>query len=127
MLIFSNLGKKGNFGNHLFQIASTIGIATKNGHEYAFPKWQYAPYFNFNFPLYDPKIKYQVLQEHGYHYSDLTISDGNYDLNGWFQSEKYFDIETVKKCFQIQPEIITKVKEKYSKAISKKNILIKKL
>jgi len=124
MLIFSNLGKKGNFGNHLFQIASTIGIATKNGHEYAFPKWQYAPYFNFNFPLYDPKIKYQVLQEHGYHYSDLTISDGNYDLNGWFQSEKYFNKEAVRACFKFKPENIIEVKERYKGVLSKKNILI---
>ena len=63
MLIFSNLGKKGNFGNHMFQIASTIGIATKNGHDFAFPKWKYATYFNFDFPIYDSKIKYQLLKK----------------------------------------------------------------
>ena len=97
MLIFSNLGKKGNFGNHMFQIASTIGIATKNGHDFAFPKWKYATHFNFKFLLYDPNIKYQVLKEQGCHYSDIEIKEGCYDLNGWFQSEKYFDIEVVKK------------------------------
>jgi len=124
MLIFSNLGKKGNFGNHLFQIASAIGIATKNGHEYAFPKWKYATYFNFKFPLYNPNIKYQVLKAQGYHYTDFTLNQGSYDLNGWFQSEKYFDIEAVKECFEFKPEIISEVKEKYKKALSKKNILI---
>ncbi len=124
MVIYSRLGKKGNFGNHLFQIASTIGIAIKNGHDFAFPKWKHAYCFNFKFPIYDPKIEYQVLKEQGYYYSDLEIKEGYYDLNGWFQSEKYFDIEVVKKCFEFQSKIIVEIKKKYSNALSKKNILI---
>jgi hypothetical protein len=124
MLIFSNLGKKGNFGNHLFQIASTIGIATKNGHKFAFPKWKYASYFSFVLPLYDKNRTYQLLKEPGYHYSEIKLVKGNYDLNGWFQSEKYFDIEAVKSCFEFQSEIIDKVKEEYKNVLSKKNILI---
>ena len=31
-------------------IASTIGIANKNSHEFAFPKWKYATFFDFDFP-----------------------------------------------------------------------------
>ncbi|MDO6758755.1 alpha-1,2-fucosyltransferase [Tamlana sp. 2_MG-2023] len=124
MIIYSRLGNKGNFGNQLFQIASTISIATKNGHAFAFPKWKYASCFKFDFNLYDPHRNYQTVKEQGYYYSDIVVKDGNYDLNGWFQSEKYFDIEVVKNCLKIQPEIIKKVKEKYNKVLSKKNILI---
>lgn len=124
MLVFSNLGKKGNLGNHLFQIASTIGTATKNGHNFAFPKWKYENYFNFDFPVYDEKISYQIIKEKNYHYSNIQLKDGNYDLNGWFQSEKYFNIEAVKEYFKFKPEIINEVKTKYHNTLSNKNILI---
>ena len=39
MITFGNLGRHGQIGNQMFQIAGTIGIASKHGHEYAFPKW----------------------------------------------------------------------------------------
>lgn len=124
MLVFFSLGKKGNLGNQLFQIASTIGIANKNSHEFAFPKWKYATFFDFDFPLYDEKLNYLPIRENAYHYSDIELSDGNYNLNGWFQSEKYFDLEGGKSFFEFKPEIINKVKIKYSEALSKRNILI---
>lgn len=124
MIIYSRLGKKGNLGNQLFQIASTIGIATKNSHEFAFPEWKYATYLKFNFPLYDPNKRYKVLKELGYHYSDIEIKEGCYDLNGWFQSEKYFNRELLKTYLKFKPELITKVQEKYKDGLSNKNILI---
>lgn len=39
MITFGKLGQYGQIGNQMFQIAGTIGIATKYGHRYAFPKW----------------------------------------------------------------------------------------
>ena len=57
MVVFSLLEKKGNLGNQLFQIASTIGIAKKNKTPFAFPNWKYADYF-------DPSNSY--LMELGY-------------------------------------------------------------
>jgi hypothetical protein len=39
MITYSNLGKKGDLGNQLFQIASIIGIAENNHQEYCFPIW----------------------------------------------------------------------------------------
>ena len=124
MIIYSNLGKRGNLGNQLFQIASTVGIANLNNQDVGFPEWGYSDYFENELPKIDKNKYYSKLTEPSFNYNLIRLTSDNYDLNGWFQSEKYFDIETVKKCFQIQPEIITKVKEKYSKAISKKNILI---
>lgn len=124
MLVFLNLGEKGNFGNQLFQIASTIGIANNNRHEFAFPKWEYATCFNFNFPLYNKKLNYQLIKENAYQYSNIELFDGNYNLNGWFQSEKYFKEEAVKRCLKFQPGIINKVKTRYSEILSRKNILI---
>jgi hypothetical protein len=39
MVTFGKLGLHGRFGNQLFQVASTIGIARKRGYEVAFPQW----------------------------------------------------------------------------------------
>lgn len=39
MITFGKLGQYGQIGNQMFQIASTIGIATKYGYRYAFPQW----------------------------------------------------------------------------------------
>jgi hypothetical protein len=124
MVVYSKLGKKGNLGNQLFQIASTIGIAVRNKKKYAFPNWKYANYFTFQFPLYNPELEYQIIQETTHNYSSINLKNGNFNLNGWFQSEKYFDIDSVKKCFEFRPEIVLEVKEKYKKALEKRNILI---
>lgn len=124
MIVYSRLGYKGNLGNHLFQIASTIGIAIRNGQEFGFPEWIHSKNFKESLAVYDRTLEYENLREKAYHYSDLELDDRNYDLNGWFQSEKYFDTETVKKYFKFSTELVNEVKEKYKEVLSKKNILI---
>lgn len=124
MLTYLKLGKKGNLGNQLFQIASTIGIANKNNHQFSFPKWKYSIYFDFNFPLIDEKLNFQIVQEESYDYSNIDLPSGNYNLNGWFQSEKYFDISLVKNSLKFKPFLVNQVNEKYKNIKSNKNILI---
>jgi hypothetical protein len=124
MIVYSRLGSKGNFGNQLFQIASTIGIAMRNGQDFGFPEWEYSKYFSMNLPLYDSSIQYESVQEKHFNYSDVLVEERNCDLNGWFQSEKYFHKETVKSYFLFKSEIVSDVKEKYKEVLSKKNILI---
>ncbi|MFL9831965.1 alpha-1,2-fucosyltransferase [Flavobacterium sp. ST-87] len=124
MVVYSRLGSKGNLGNHLFQIASTIGIAIKNGHAFSFPEWIYSKSFKKSLPVYDTTLEYKNIKEKAYNYSTIHLDKGNYDLNGWFQSEKYFDTEAVKKQFQFNEELVNEVKEKYKKTLSKKNLLI---
>src|SRR5690606_28420515 len=67
---------------------------------------------------------YQSLREKSYQYSEIELKNGNYDLIGWFQSEKYFNIELTKTYLKFQPELINGVEKKYKNALSKKNILI---
>lgn len=45
-LTYSQLGKAGRLGNHLWQIASTIGVARTYGCEVEFPHWEYEPFFS---------------------------------------------------------------------------------
>jgi hypothetical protein len=40
MVTFTQLGRHGEFGNQLFQIAATIGHAFKSNQEYMFPLWR---------------------------------------------------------------------------------------
>lgn len=125
MITYLQLGKKGNLGNQLFQVASTLSIAEKNNQNFVLPKWEYAHYFINNLPMLPVgKIQFDTVHEISYNYNELLLLDGNYSLNGWFQSERYFNIESVKKQFEFKPELINKIEEKYKKQINSKHILI---
>lgn len=102
MLTFSQLGRYGRFANQLFQIASTIGLATKHGYSYAFPPWMNHDHKDrfgstedidlqkyFVNPL--PRTDIQLADfpiSWGWH-PGLSIPD-NVSLSGHMQSEKYF-------------------------------------
>jgi hypothetical protein len=101
MITFNQLGKYGRLGNQMFQIASTIGIATKNGYDYGFPNWinwdafdrfntteniLVFEYFENQLPLCEKEYP-DMFIHWGYH--DLKIQD-NVSLSGHMQSEKYF-------------------------------------
>lgn len=86
MLTFSQLGKWGRLGNQMFQIASTIGIATKNYSYYGFPKWEYQEYFKNPLPVFTEELP-RLEIPWGYH----DIIEDNVDLHGYLQSEKYFE------------------------------------
>jgi hypothetical protein len=102
MITFLSLGKYGRLGNQMFQIAGTIGLATKHGYGYGFPLWRnydhagrfcsdedinIQEYFKHPLPGVDrTKFKdYNV----GWGYHDVWIPD-NVSLGGHMQSEKYF-------------------------------------
>lgn len=105
MISHSTLGNNGRLGNGLFQIASTIGISASNGTEAIFPPWKYEKYFANPLP-HGPQGG-QKLGETGFHYKPVKIDRSkNYDLWGYFQSEKYFDKvrDQVKKQFEFKTE-----------------------
>jgi len=93
MITYSNLGNYGRFGNQLFQIASTIGIAIKNNQEFIFPKWEYSDYFLHKLPEEaEPSKHYEKITEYNTGYSGYYLHNNkNYDLVGYFQSYKYFE------------------------------------
>lgn len=96
MITFLDLGKFGRFGNQLWQIASTIGIATKNYTEFVFPTWKYNSYFINKFPQasidYLSGIINKIYKEGKTTYNNIKIDKKfNYNLVGYFQSYKYFE------------------------------------
>jgi hypothetical protein len=105
MLTYNELGRYGRLGNAMFQIASTVGIATKKGYEYAFPHWMnfdakdrfnsqedihVYKFFEKKLPYYDQDLP--ILPDHFVHFGfhGFDIPD-NVSLSGHMQSELYFE------------------------------------
>lgn len=96
MITFKALGNYGRLGNQLFQIATTMGVAIKNGEQYVFPYWAYARDINV---LSCPPQDLSLFQWHEYTESAFTFDtnifnipkDKHINLSGYFQSEKYFE------------------------------------
>lgn len=125
MITFSKIGKKGNLGNQLFQIASTIGLATKNNRKFSFLLWKYQDYFKNKLPVLSlDLIDFENLQEQEYQYHHWNLLDKNYDFSGWLQTEKYFDKELTKHYFEFSDSLKEKISKLYDKAFEKPTILI---
>lgn len=124
MLVFSQIGRKGNLGNQLFQIASTIGIAKKNNHDFLFPNWEYSQFFENEIPTKNLNDDYTFLHIEKFEYHDIQIGKGNFDLYGWLQTEKYFDVLAVKHYFTFKGEKKQKVAEEYKNLFVRNTILI---
>lgn len=98
MVTFSQLGKHGEFGNQLFQVAATVGHAVASGTQYLFPRWkglisgdEYSQYFEGPIPFTDNEIGCdRFYKEPHFHYSKIPQITGKLDIFGYFQSEKYF-------------------------------------
>jgi len=124
VITFSKLGEKGNLGNQLFQIASTIGIATRNNQSYCFPSWKYSIYFENEFDVLNKNVDFESILEKQYCYSDIILEYKNFDLSGWFQTEKYFNVEKIKSIFQFNKEFLDNLVQNNINLFNKKNILI---
>lgn len=104
MLTFLQLGRLGRLGNEMFQIASTIGMATRHSYQYGFPYWRnydhaerfysvedidIQKYFLHSLPSIPMATPFrQVNVDFGFH--QLSLPDQNISLWGHLQSEKYF-------------------------------------
>jgi len=90
IVTYPALGRNGNLGNQLFQVASTIGIARRNGADAVFPPWENASLFAGTFAQSDRQLAgatKRLEKGHDYHAVDI---DGPTELFGYLQSEKYF-------------------------------------
>lgn len=93
VVTFSQLGQKGRLGNCLFQAAATIALSLRNGDNYQFPHCEIERLFHIpqdRFIARD-KIKYRhVYNEPYFHYREIRYKR-DIDLNGYFQSIRYFN------------------------------------
>ena len=84
----------GRLGNQLFQIASTIGIATDNNIPYKFKEWSYQEYFQKKLPVFNPDFTSapeRVEEREMFRYHKYKLCNyKDYYTYGYFQSYKYF-------------------------------------
>ncbi|TWT56460.1 alpha-1,2-fucosyltransferase [Allorhodopirellula solitaria] len=104
MITFSRLGQHGRLGNQLFQIASVLSVGAAVGQDVVFPEWPYAQYFSAAFPVGSvTNAKTYVERQFSHHV--LPVAQGNWDLIGYFQSEKYFNTDLVKRQFRFTDDL----------------------
>lgn len=91
-LAFSKLQNKGRLGNQMFQIASCFGLAAEHDFKPVFPSWRYGKYFKGELPRDCPDGEiFRTVKEKHFHYHEWELPEGNVDIDGYLQSEKYFD------------------------------------
>ena len=98
---------KGRLGNQMFQYAILRLVSKKQNLKYTFTKnWLGKDIFDINYGLNENKVKLKLFNEglNKYNPDVFNISD-NTQLNGFWQSEKYFEDneDFVKNIFKIKP------------------------
>ena len=123
MIGFDYLGKLGQLGNQMFQYAATMGIADKIGVGYKIPK--HDEIFDdgignkLHIELFDcfdikPNIGFinsgKVYHQPGFEFDDsvFDITDNDFTLYGFYQTEKYFIHiqDKVRKEFTFKQHIV---------------------
>jgi len=79
----------GRLGNQLFQIATTVALALRNHDNYVFPAWAAEPHFNLSGCFSGNIPNAQTFKEAAFTYAPIPYRP-NLNLEGFFQSEKYF-------------------------------------
>ena len=129
MITFNNLGRMGQLGNQMFQIASTIGVAKKNGIDFSFPNWicnqsgrNYQNYLKKNLPTSTISNEIKVIDESCFNFNEIIIENKNlnYSLNGFFQTEKYFKHceDIIIEYFDLKDEFYQEINDKYGNILN---------
>jgi glycosyltransferase involved in cell wall biosynthesis len=123
-LPFITCNLAGGLGNILFQIAATISTAKKHKYLPIFdPDTHYLPMQGQNIKTYRNNILKNIILDHpilikesfsenGFQYTEINVPPFA-SLNGYFQSEKYFDKELIKQTFSCPPETSEIINKKY--------------
>lgn len=130
MVAYDMLGKYGELGNQLFQIAVTSVHAKKNKTVAKFPKWvcgkQFRVYSNIlKTPIdetLDGKDVKFLYQETEHCYKEIPYVE-NMSLRGFFQSEKYFTgyEDYVRELFQPSDIIVQELSKRYKSILDDNN------
>jgi len=133
MIGFNFLGKMGQLGNQMFQLASLKGIAKNNNHNFCIPNHKEVVVDNLGnklrIELFEPFVLKNInilnlqqidesrpsVQESGFHFDENLFNNCPDWINlvGYFQSEKYFkNIEDeVREDFTFKDDILIPCKE----------------
>lgn len=124
MITFSKLGYRGRLGNQLFQIAFLVSYSKLYGHDLVLPPWKYEKYFKQKLPKGEIKNTIFYKEKHFPYYKIELDANRNYDIEGWFQTEKHFDEQIVQNQFIFDDQLKSKVKNLFKNAFKKTTILL---
>lgn len=130
MITYSKLGhpRRGNLGNQLFQIASTIGLADRHGHDYAFPAWAHNHQLRTPLPVFQggPTGARVVLERHFHHDPEGIDGPGDVDVDGWRQSLRYWAHcePRVRAALAFHPDVLSGLRKRFKTALSRPTIAI---
>lgn len=130
MMTYSRLGhpRRGRLGNQLFQIASTIGLADRHGHDYAFPAWEHAHQLKTPLPvLQGAAAGAREVPERHFHYDPEGFEGAtDVDVDGWRQSERYWAHceARVRAALEFHPEVLARLRKRFKTALSRPTIAI---
>ncbi len=125
MIGYNRLGSNGRLGNQMFQYAALRGIAAKNGYDWCIPpddynhKDNYGLFETFNMSHVKSKnlgfVQANTIQENDHCFSKdfFTILPDNVNLDGYFQTEKYFAHikDEILEDFSFKDDYLTPCKE----------------
>jgi hypothetical protein len=91
-VVFAKLGRFGRLGNILHQAAATIALARRNNDSFLFPDfWEQRIHFNIPEEHFAAKVTYSSSFKHlDCHYRPIPYQP-NLNLEGYFQSELYWN------------------------------------
>lgn len=128
-----DFSKNGRLGNMLFQYSAIIGFSEKYKTNYYLPEWKYNSFFNecvpqgaISFNGSPVKIAEPNFHYSGEYFDQFDFQNKNYDLTGYFQSEKYFIHckDQIKNKLSFKKEFIDDVRFRYSSYFEKETIAI---
>lgn len=120
MIGYNKLGSNGRLGNQMFQYAGLRGIAEKMGYDWVIPPEDYNHTDNyglfetFELSSVSPKnigfVNGQYVEESNHCFSGdfFTECPDNVSLNGYFQTEKYFEhiAEDIREDFTFKSDFL---------------------
>ena len=130
MITFTQLGKMGRLGNQLFQYAALRSLSLEKNYECKIPNPEFVEWHGQKCLLNNFNIKAGYLSDEDYkkikfNYveNNVSIFDTNFfymsdgvNLNGFFQSYKYFEKHVEKIIQELSPkkELLLSVQEKFN-------------
>ncbi len=130
MITMTTFGTNGRLGNQLFQYASMIGLAKKHKTELKLPAWQYAQYFEGEFPegiVQDARLVHEPVFNFVANWPQIKEHE-NCDLKGYFQSPLYWKDaqEEVRKALSFKEDFRKKIQDQFVSRCGGKNPFEKK-
>src|SRR3989344_823345 len=117
MISFRKLGNYGRLGNQFFQYVFLRSQAKKLNTKFYCPEWIGDKFFKLNdkderTDKFNPDY-YYVDDVQGFSIEATKIKDGT-DIAGFFQTDKYFKREDVRRWFSFDQAFFAEVNKKYS-------------